>query len=150
MYRRSRLLFLAMFVLALPTMVTSCAKKTEDTSSAPPPPAAGVAVTAVDLGRSVGSDNRVAEKTETFTPKDVVYATVITSGTSPSTVLKATWTYQDGQVVDTTERTIAPSGEAVTEFHIVKPDGLPPGKYKVDVFLDGNQVQSKEFEVKAG
>ena len=148
MLRRLRWLFVAILLLALPTLVTSCAKKTEDTSSAPPS-AAGVAVTAVDLGRSVGSDNRVAEKTDTFSPKDVIYATVITNGASPSSVLKATWTFQDGQVVDTTERTIAPSGEAVTEFHIAKPDGLPAGKYKVEVFLDGNQVQSKEFEVKA-
>jgi uncharacterized protein YfaS (alpha-2-macroglobulin family) len=53
-------------------------------------------------------------------------------------------------VVDTTEHTIAPTGEAATEFHIAKPDAFPAGKYKLEVYLDGNQVHSKTFEVKAG
>jgi len=32
---------------------------------------------------------------------------------------------------------------------IEKPDGLPPGRYKVVVSLDGNPVQTKEFEGKS-
>jgi len=35
-----------------------------------------------------------------------------------------------------------------TEFHIAKPSGWPTGKYKVEVALDGNVVQSREFEIK--
>ena len=147
MAQRSRWLFVALLALALPTLA-SCSKKNESTSSTTP--AAAVSVTDVDLGRSVGSDNRVIDKVDTFAPKDVIYATVITKGASPSTVLKATWTFEGGQVVDTSERTIAPTGEVATEFHIAKPDGFPAGKYKVEVYLDGNQVQSKSFEVKAG
>ena len=147
MFRNSRWLFVALLVLTLP-LFSSCAKKAEDTSSTTS--AYGVSVTDVDLGRSVGSDNRVIDKVDTFAPKDVIYATVITKGASPSSIIKATWTFEDGQVVDTSERTIAPSGEAATEFHIAKPDGFPAGKYKVEVYLDGNQVSSKTFEVKAG
>jgi hypothetical protein len=147
MFRHSRWLFVALLVLALP-LFSSCAKKAEDTSSTTP--AAAVSITDVDLGRSVGSDNRVIDKVDTFAPKDVIYATVITKGASPSSVIKATWTFEDGQVVDTSERTIAPNGEEATEFHIAKPDGFPAGKYKVEVYLDGNQVHSKSFEVKAG
>jgi hypothetical protein len=63
-------------------------------------------------------------------------------------VLKARWTYQDGQVVDETEQAIAPTGDAATEFHISKPDGWPVGQYRVEVFLDGNPVQAMEFQVK--
>jgi hypothetical protein len=149
MLRLSRWLFLAVLVLALPTLIAACAKKTEEYSSTTPP-AAAVTVTDVDLGRAVGSDNRVVDKVETFAPKDVIYATVITKGASPSSIIKATWTFEDGQVVDTSERTIAPTGEAATEFHIAKPDGFPAGKYKVEVYLDGSQVSTKTFEVKAG
>jgi hypothetical protein len=36
----------------------------------------------------------------------------------------------------------------VTEFHISKPDGLPAGKYKVEVLLNGNAAGSKDFTVK--
>ena len=146
MFRHSRWLFAAILVLALP-ILASCTKKTESETMTP---ATAVAVTAVDLGRSIGSDYRVTEKMDTFTPKDVIYATVITRGASPSAVLKATWTFENGQIIDTTERTIAPSGEAATEFHIAKPDGFAAGKYKLEVYLDGNQVQSKTFEVKPG
>jgi hypothetical protein len=143
---RSRWLFVAILALALPTLA-SCNKKSESETMTP---ATAVAVTTVDLGRSIGSDYRVTEKMDTFTPKDVIYTTVITSGASPSAILKATWTFQDGQVIDTTERTIAPTGETATEFHITKPDGFPVGKYTLDVYLDGNKVQTKTFEVKAG
>jgi len=146
MSRHSRWLFVTLLVLALPTLA-SCNKKSESETMTP---ATAVSVTAVDLGRSIGGDYRITEKMDTFTPKDVIYTTVITSGASPSAVLKATWTFQDGQVVDTTERTIAPTGETATEFHITKPDGFPIGKYTLDVYLDGNKVQTKTFEVKAG
>ena len=146
MFRHSRWLFVTLLVLVLP-ILASCTKKTESETMTP---GTAVAVTAVDLGRSIGSDYRVTEKIDIFAPKDVIYATVITTGASPSAVLKATWTDEHGQVIDTSERTITPSGEAATEFHIAKPDGFPAGKYKIDVYLNGNQVQSRTFEVKAG
>jgi len=44
--------------------------------------------------------------------------------------------------------TIAPTGPAVTEFHISKPSGWPAGKYKVEIAVDGAPAGSKEFEVK--
>lgn len=145
MLRSSRWLFVTFLVLAVP-MLASCNKKSESETMTP---ATAVTITAVDLGRSIGSDYRITEKMDTFTPKDVIYTTIITNGASPSSVLKATWTFQDGQVVDTTERTIAPTGETATEFHIAKPDGFPVGKYTLDVYLDGNKIQTKTFEVKA-
>ena len=54
----------------------------------------------------------------------------------------------DIQLVDESSQSIAPTGAAVTTFHIAKPDGWPVGKYKVDVTIDGNPVASQEFEVK--
>ena len=43
---------------------------------------------------------------------------------------------------------IAPTGPAVTEFHIAKPDGWPLGKYKVEILLNGQTAQTKDFTVK--
>ena len=43
---------------------------------------------------------------------------------------------------------IAPTGPATTEFHIVKPGGWPAGKYKVEIGVDGSPAGSKDFEVK--
>jgi hypothetical protein len=149
MAQHSRRLFVLLLALALP--MGACSKKADETATTQttPAPATSVSVTGVDLGKSVGSDNRVTEPAATFSPKDVIYATVLTSGSAPNTVIRATWLYQDGQVVSQSERTIAPNGAAATEFHIEKPDGLPPGKYRVQVSIDGNPVQEKEFEVTA-
>jgi len=133
--------------LVLTLAVTSCAKKAEE--SAPPPASTGVVtVTGLEMGRAVGGDKRVTEKTEEFKPNDTIYASVVTSGTSANSTLKARWTFQDGQVVEESEQAIAPTGDAATEFHISKPDGWPAGKYRVEVFLDGSPTQAKDFTVK--
>ena len=127
----------------------ACAKKTADTTSAPPATAtASVSVTDVDLGRAIGADKRVTDKTTDFKPTDTIYAVVMTSGTSSNANLKARWTYQDGQVVNESDQSIAPTGDAATEFHISKPDGWPKGKYKVEILLDGASARTKDFEVK--
>ena len=102
----------------------------------------------LDLGRSVGGDKRVSEKVSDFHPNDVIYASVLTSGASQNAIMRARWTFEDGQLVNESEQTIAPSGDAATEFHVSKPDGWPVGKYKVEVFLNGNPAQAKDFQVK--
>ena len=138
--------------LALAIHATACQKKTSETSSTSysekSTETSAIKVTNVDLGRNVGGDKHITDATTTFSPNDVIYASVQTSGSSPSTIVKVRWTYQDGQVVEESEQTIAPSGDEATEFHISKPDGWPQGKYKAEVYLNGQLVQTKDFEVK--
>jgi hypothetical protein len=105
-------------------------------------------VTDVDLGRSIGADKRVSDKTDHFARTDTIYASVTSEGSAPSKALSARWTFEDGQVVDEQSQTITPSGSATTEFHIMKPTAWPVGKYKVEILVDGVSVQTKEFEVK--
>ena len=50
--------------------------------------------------------------------------------------------------MDESTRVIAPTKSERTEFHIVKPDGWPAGKYKLEVFLDDRSVETESFEVK--
>jgi hypothetical protein len=109
---------------------------------------APVQVASLEVGKHIGNDNQVTEPTDAFAPNETVYASVVTNGSASTAELKTRWTYQDGQVVDEVSRTIAPSGGATTEFHVSKPDGLPVGKYRVEVFLNGAPAASKEFEVK--
>ena len=61
--------------------------------------------------------------------------------------MKARWTYQDGQVVDESSQTIAPTGPSVTEFHISKPGGWPACKYKVEITANGSVAGTREFDV---
>ena len=117
----------------------------------PPTPAPTPAVTIanIDLGNAIGPDNRVTVPASTFKPADTIYAAVATNGAAPSTTIVARWTYQDGQVVNESTQTIAPTGPAVTTFNIAKPDGWPAGKYKVEVLIDGQSVGQREFDVAA-
>jgi hypothetical protein len=107
-----------------------------------------VRVTDVTLGRSVGEDKAIADRTETFRASDTIYASVATDGSANSATLRARWTFEDGQVVDESTRTIAPNNRQRTEFHITKPTGWPPGKYKLEVFLDNQPAETKNFEVR--
>ena len=106
-----------------------------------------VRVTDVDLGLGLGSDKRVTDKTDSFSPTETVYVSVRTEGASPSATLKARWTFQDGQLVQESSQTIAPTGTAMTAFHVSNPAGWPKGSYKVEVFLNGSSVETESFKV---
>jgi hypothetical protein len=108
---------------------------------------AGVRVSQVDLGRSLTADKTINDRTDSFKPTDTIYASILTEGAAPTATLNARWTYQDGQAVKESTQTIAPTGDARTEFHISKPDGWPTGKYKLEVSLNGSSAATKDFEV---
>ena len=107
----------------------------------------GVRVAQVDIGRSLTADKAISDSTDSFKPNETIYASIATEGTAATAALKARWTYQDGQIVDESTQTIAPTGAARTEFHISKPDGWPAGKYKLEVFLNGSSAGTKDFNV---
>ena len=123
---------------------------TAGTAPAAPAPAEPEAfkVSEVELGKTIGPDKRVLSPATTFGPKDTIYVSVATSGSAPSKTITAKWSYQNGQVVKEGTETIAPTGPAVTEFHIAKPSGWPAGKYTVVIAVDGSPAGTKEFEVK--
>jgi hypothetical protein len=105
-------------------------------------------VGALDVGNAIGGDKRVTAPSTEFAPSDTIFASVATEGAAPSVTLTARWSYEDGQLVDETTQTIAPTGPAVTEFHVAKPDGWPTGRYKVEIIADGRTAASREFEVR--
>lgn len=120
---------------------------------APAPMPATASVTSVDLGNAVGADMKVATPATSFAPKDTIYAAIGTTTSDPAASvpgkLSVKWTHVDSnQVVKEESRDVNLTGTGTTEFHIAKPDGWPKGKYKVEVSLDGNVVQSRDFEVK--
>ena len=139
-------------LLAAGLLIAGCGNRETDTGTteepAPvPTETMGVQVTEVALGKAVGADKAVTEAATTFEPTDTIYVSVRTSGTAPSATLAARWTFEDGQVVDESSRTIAPTGAEVTEFHVSKPDGWPAGAYEVAISLDGQAVETRSFTV---
>jgi hypothetical protein len=115
-----------------------------------PRPAAEAAprlkVSVLEIGRAVGADKRVTEPADRFLPRDTVYASVVTKGDDEEAVLEARWSFEGGVVSDTTQR-IAQKDSAVTEFHVFDPSGWKPGRYRVEIFLDGTSVGQREFTV---
>lgn len=133
-------------------IAAGCGNRETDTGAteepAPAPTAtAAVEVTEIALGKAVGADKAVTEAATTFGPTDTIYVSVRTAGTASSAMLAARWTFEDGQVVDESSRTIAPTGPEVTEFHVSKPDGWPAGSYEVAISLDGQPVETRSFTV---
>jgi hypothetical protein len=104
-------------------------------------------VKSLKLGRTLDENGAIKDGSDSFTPNETVYA-VVETGEHASGTLVARWTFQDGQLVDETSQPIATGAAAHTEFHIAKPTGLPVGKYRVDISLNGRPVESEEFEVK--
>jgi hypothetical protein len=109
----------------------------------------GVRVTDVTLGRAIGGDKAITDRTETFAPNDTIYASVRTDGTAERVTLRARWTFEGGQVVDESSRTISPRGEERTEFSISKPDGWPAGKYRLEIFVNDQSAQTRDFQVRS-
>ena len=105
-------------------------------------------VTSVDLGKSIGDDKKIKEAATTFGKKDTIYAAISSEGVAAKVTLKAKWTFgPKATPVNEETRDIAPTGPAVTEFHIAKPSGWPAGKYTLEVSADGTVAATKEFEV---
>jgi hypothetical protein len=132
-------------------LVAACAKKDtttrDDSLRASPGEVAAVRVASIDVGRSLGTDKSIADKTDTFSRTDTIYASVATEGSGNAT-LKARWTFEDGQVVDESTQSTTPTGPARTEFHVAKPGGWPAGKYKVEISINDTPAGSKDFTIK--
>lgn len=137
----------------------ACGKKenqeatTQGAGGAVVPPAtstqpAALQVADVKLGNKLDANKQVSNTTDTFTPRDTIFASVHTTGTAQNAQVVARWTFQDGQTVNERTESVSPTGDAYTEFHIAKPSGWPAGKYTLHVLLNGQEVQTKDFTVK--
>ncbi len=108
-----------------------------------------IRVSDIQVGKGVGSDNKVGNETETFGVRDTMYVAVITEGAAKDAKIDAKCTFNNGQTVKSDTRTISPTGgESVTAFHVDKKTAWPKGKYKVEVMLNGVSAGSKDLEVK--
>ena len=99
---------------------------------------------------AIGADGRIpsSDQKTTFAPRDTVYVSVVTDKPPAGATLSARWTYEDGQLVSENRESLTSAARNATEFHISKPDGWPPGRYQVEIALNGQPAGSREFEVR--
>lgn len=143
--------FALLALLALFAHLSACKRSEEKPAEKPAPQAAPAVVafhvTRVDLGNAIGADKKVTAPAVTFKPTDTIYASVASEGAAANVALSARWTFEDGQLVNEATQNLAPTGPAVTEFHISKPDGWPAGKYKLEVAANGKPAGGAQFTV---
>jgi hypothetical protein len=143
----------AILALTLAVGVSACGKKDAlpiDSASptAATPMTSAFEVGDIDMGRHVGPDKKISDKTDDFAPTDTIYASIHTKGGSAPAQVMARWTFQDGKIVHEETQSVAGGVEADTEFHIVKAGGWPKGKYTVHILVDGVEVRTKDVTVK--
>jgi hypothetical protein len=156
MYRMTSATIARALTLVLALAAVACKKKDEgvyppgDTAAAVAPAPAAIHVTEIDVGKGLNTDKTVKDKTDNFGVRDTIYVAVKTEGTSTAgSKLTAKWTFQDGQMINSTSTDIPPAtAEARYEFHIQKGTAWPKGNYKVEVILDSASAGSKDFSIK--
>ncbi|HMG00874.1 MAG TPA: hypothetical protein VK560_06490 [Gemmatimonadaceae bacterium] len=105
-------------------------------------------VSDIQVGKALGSDNKIGDQTTSFAVRDTMYASVITEGAAKDAKIAAKWMF-NGKLVSEDSQTISPTGgTTATEFHISKKTAWPKGKYTVDVSLNGVSAGTKDLEVK--
>jgi hypothetical protein len=102
-------------------------------------------VTSIQLGRSLNDDGTVGKFATTFAPGETVYVSVRTAGAGDATI-SVRWTYE-GRVVADAKKPVSFKDVAATEFHLQGVTGLPPGHYTVEVFMNGQSVETRKFTV---
>jgi len=108
-----------------------------------------IKVSDIQVGKAVGSDQKISNSTTTFGVRDTMYVSVITDGAAKDAKISTKWMFNGTKVVDSSTQTISPTGGTnATEFHITKKTAWPKGKYSVEVILNGMTAGSKDLEVK--
>ena len=104
-----------------------------------------LALSDIQLGRSVNADNSIGTPTTFFKPNDTVYVAIHTTARGKGTI-GVRWKYRD-RVIDEPSKQVSTDGTDATEFHLQNSGGFPVGDYSVDVFIDGTLVGTRTFKV---
>ena len=108
-----------------------------------------VDIEGLELGRAVGTDGKITDKTNDFRPADDIVAVVETDDNEAGKELVARWTYGDNdQLVSEQRQTVAAGNEARTTFRLTKQNAWPTGTYHLRILHNGKEVKSEQFTVK--
>ena len=108
-------------------------------------PSEPLVIRTVQVGRSLNSDNSVGALTTRFEPEDTIYVSVLTAEPGTSSIT-ARWYYQGGLVNEETKEG-SYRDAAATEFHLLNTSGFPAGNYRVEILIDGELKETRNFTV---
>lgn len=105
-----------------------------------------ITVETIQLGRSLNADQSVASQATTFKPNETVYVSALNSARGHGTIA-VKW-YYGSQMLSERSKTVKFQGAGATEFNISSATGFPEGDYRVEVFVDGTSVGTRNFNVR--
>lgn len=120
------------------------------TNSAAPSAASGL-VKAIHTAKDDGK-GAPGEQTNSFGPSDrTIHCVVELAESRPGTKIKYSWWAVEAEgaqndKIEDFEYTTRPQ-DKIVHGHLTMPEDWPPGKYRVEVFVNGNREQSLEFSV---
>jgi hypothetical protein len=103
-------------------------------------------VETIQIGRSLNEDQSIAAQATTFKPNETIYVSALNSARGDGTV-KVRW-YMGTQLLSEREKQVKFQGAGATEFNISSATGFPVGDYRVEVFVDGQPVGTRNFDVR--
>ncbi len=103
-------------------------------------------VETVQIGRSLNEDQSIAAQATTFKPNETIYVSALNSARGDGTV-KVRW-FMGTQLLSEREKQVKFQGAGATEFNISSATGFPVGDYRVEVFVDGQPVGTRNFDVR--
>jgi hypothetical protein len=109
-------------------------------------PSEPLAVTTIQTGKSLNSDNSVATITTRFSPTDSIYVSVLTGARGSGTIV-ARLRFSGGGVINEQTKDVSYNDQAATGFRFQAADGFPPGEYTIEVSLDGKPVETRSVRV---
>ncbi len=114
-------------------------------SCGPPPPPS---VDGVTMATAVDSSFKATSPTTTFAPTDKFYASVQVSNVIVGTKVESRWYLGSDEITSgRTSITNDKAGSGYLSFSLSVPNGFPVGDYKVEIYLDGNLVNTTPFKV---
>lgn len=111
-------------------------------------PQGSLEAVALEVGVVLDADGRVAAATDRVRPADAVHASLVTVGESKAAMLAIAWRDASGAEIDADERAITANGPAVHTFTRQPEGGWAPGRYEVEVSVDGESAGVRSFDVR--
>lgn len=131
-----------------PGMATDAAEDVRDDARAD---AHSVSVTQVQLGTEVDNDSAVTSPQTAFASDDntihVAVTTVSDSNAPATATIGVRWTFEDGQLIDERSAALEFTGTDTTSFHVENAEGWPMGTYNVEITLNGETVETRQFTI---
>jgi hypothetical protein len=105
-------------------------------------------IVSVLVGNAVDGYSLVITDNRSFTPKDTIYASVLSSGKHQGLRLSAKWLAPDGTQIADSSQPVVPTAGTATTFSIKNPEPWPVGDYQVLIGINGQTQRTETFSIR--